>query len=160
MDLEQSVKDLQAQNVQFQQLIMNLSKGQEELKTILTKKKKKKKKTKKAVGVINLGRRFKGPVKQAKEFEIPANSDNDQEDDTSIKIEVNSNHGSSKHSEGEEEYYFDDEQYQHADDEKYKLLEERMKAMEIQKLPGLNFEELGLVSGVVIPPQIQNSYLC
>ena len=44
-----------------------------------------------------------------------------------------------------------DEQYPPAN-EKYKLLEKRLKAMEIQKDPRLNFEELGLVSGVVIPP--------
>ena len=37
MDLEQSVKDLQAQNVQLHQWIMNLFKGQEELKALLTK---------------------------------------------------------------------------------------------------------------------------
>src|SRR3954464_834188 len=41
MNLEQSVKDLQAQNAQFQDLILNLSKGQEELKTMLKKKGKK-----------------------------------------------------------------------------------------------------------------------
>src|SRR3954469_4398655 len=35
MNLEQSVKDLQAQNAQFQDLILNLSKGQEELKELL-----------------------------------------------------------------------------------------------------------------------------
>src|SRR3954468_23711417 len=35
MNLEQSVKDLQAQNAQFQDLILNLSKGQEELKALL-----------------------------------------------------------------------------------------------------------------------------
>ena len=85
---------------------------------------------------------------------IPVDSDNDQEDDTSVKIEMNNNHGSGKPSEEEEEYYYEDKQYQHAD-EKYKLLEERMKAMEIQKMPGLNFEELGLVSGVVIPPKFK-----
>src|SRR3954468_6413023 len=35
MNLEQSVKDLQAQNAQFQDLILNLSKGKEELKALL-----------------------------------------------------------------------------------------------------------------------------
>ena len=42
MALEQTVKDLQAQNVQLQQWIMNLFKGQEELKALLTKDMKKK----------------------------------------------------------------------------------------------------------------------
>ena len=50
MALEQTVKDLQAQNAQFQELILNLSKGQDELKTLLAKKKKK-------------TRRFRGPIK-------------------------------------------------------------------------------------------------
>ena len=42
------------------------------------------------------------------------------------------------------------EQYPPADD-KYKHLEERLSAMEIQKVFGLDFEELGLVTGIVIP---------
>ena len=44
MDLEQMVKDLQAQNWQFQQLLLTLAKGQEELKTLLEKEKEKKNK--------------------------------------------------------------------------------------------------------------------
>ena len=47
-----------------------------------------------------------------------------------------------------------DEQYPPAN-EKYKLLEERLRAMEIQKVPGLNFDDLGLVLGVVIPPKFK-----
>ena len=39
--------------------------------------------------------------------------------------------------------------------EKYKQLEDRLNAMEIQKVPGLDFEELGLVSGVVIPQKFK-----
>ena len=101
-----------------------------------------------------MGRRFWGPVKQAKEIEIPVDIGNNQEDNTSVGTEIKSNHGSGKPSEEEEEYYYEDEQYQH-DDGKYKLLEERLKAMEIQKVPGLNIEELGLVSGVVIPPKFK-----
>ena len=58
MDLEQTVKDLQAQNMQFQQLLMTLAKGQEELKTLLAKEKEKKKKDKKPTGVVILGIRF------------------------------------------------------------------------------------------------------
>ena len=42
MDLEQTVKDLQAQNSQFQQLLMTLAKGQEDLKALLEKKEKEK----------------------------------------------------------------------------------------------------------------------
>ena len=53
MDLEQTVKDLQAQNAQLQEMILNLSKGQEELKALLLEKKK----DKKPVRHINPGRR-------------------------------------------------------------------------------------------------------
>ena len=35
MALEQTVKDLQIQNFQFQDLFLNLSKGQEEVKALL-----------------------------------------------------------------------------------------------------------------------------
>ena len=46
MDIEQTVKDLQVQNSQFQQLLMTLAKGQEDLKNLLEKEKEKKKKEK------------------------------------------------------------------------------------------------------------------
>ena len=42
---EQSIKALQAQNAQFQGLIMNLTQGQQDLKALLLKKDKKKKRT-------------------------------------------------------------------------------------------------------------------
>ena len=58
MDIEQTVKDLQAQNAQFQQMFLTLAKGQEYLKTLMIKEKKKK--AKKSTSVLNLGRRFKG----------------------------------------------------------------------------------------------------
>ena len=57
-------------------------------------------------------------------------------------------------SEEEEEEDYSKEQYPPADD-KYKHLEERLSAMEIQKVPGLDFEELGLVFGIVIPPKFK-----
>ena len=50
MDLEQTVKDIQAQNMQFQQLFLTLAKGQEELKTLLAEEKKKKKKVPRVEG--------------------------------------------------------------------------------------------------------------
>src|SRR3954463_12272492 len=40
MNLEQSVKNLQTQNNQFQEMILNLAKGQEELKALLIEKEK------------------------------------------------------------------------------------------------------------------------
>ena len=57
-------------------------------------------------------------------------------------------------SEEEEEVDYSEEQYPPTDD-KYKQLEDRLNAMEIQKVPGLDFEELGLVSGVVIPQKFK-----
>ena len=45
---------------------------------------------------------------------------------------------------------FNDERYPLVED-KYKQLEDRLSAMEIQKVPGLDFEDLGLSFGVVIP---------
>ena len=66
MDIEQTVKDLQAQNSQFQQLLLTLAKGQEELKTLLEKEKEKKKK--KWVGVVLMGRRFEGQARRTLEF--------------------------------------------------------------------------------------------
>ena len=42
MALEPTMNDLQSQNAQFQELVLNLSKGQEELKALLTKDMKKK----------------------------------------------------------------------------------------------------------------------
>ena len=71
MDLEQTVKDLQAQNTQFQQLLMTLAKGQEELKTLLEKEKEKKKK--KPAGVVIMGRRFQGQARRTLDF--PTTSD-------------------------------------------------------------------------------------
>ncbi|XP_058752679.1 uncharacterized protein LOC131625856 [Vicia villosa] len=144
MDLEQSVKDLQAQNTEFQALILNLSKGQEELKAMLTKKKKKK-------GKKTQVKKLR-PILQLRDAETSEDSDEDeQDDDVSVKTDAKSNHESSKLSEEEEDYYHEDE---HPDD-KYKMLEERLRSMEIQKIPGLDFEELGLVPGVVIPPKFK-----
>ena len=53
---EISIKALQAQNAQFQELIMGFAQGQEELKALLLKKEKKKKKRKTVL--FNSGRRF------------------------------------------------------------------------------------------------------
>ena len=53
---EQAIKALQAQNAQFQELFMNLAKGQQDLKTLILKEKKKKKK--KRIVLFNTGHRF------------------------------------------------------------------------------------------------------
>ena len=60
----------------------------------------------------------------------------------------------SEEEEEEEDEDYSEQQYPPAD-EKYKNLEERLAAMEIQRVPGLDFEELGLVSGIVIPPKFK-----
>ena len=70
MDLEQTVKDLQAQNSQFQKLLMTLAKGQEDLKALLEKDKEKKKKR---PGVVIMGRRFESNARKVLEF--PSTSD-------------------------------------------------------------------------------------
>ena len=53
---EQAIKALQAQNAQFQELFMNLAKGQQDLKALILKEKKKK--NKKKTVLFNMGRRF------------------------------------------------------------------------------------------------------
>src|SRR3954462_5514753 len=146
MNLEQSVKDLQAQNAQFQDLILNLSKGQDELKTLLTKKEKK---TEKPIGVINLRKRFKGCPKKA--VETVPKEEEEEGDDLSVKNNQGSHVGSDGQEEEEDEYP-QDEDYA---DEKYRLLEEHLRSVEIQKVPGLDFEEVGLVPGVVIPQKFK-----
>ena len=138
MDLEQTVKDLQTQNAQFKEMMLSLSKGQEELKALLLEKKK----DKKAVSFINPGRRRKGQAAGVK-FGIPNGPEEETENDSEEE-----NVDLFNPEDDDEDY--ENEQYSPRDD-KYKLLEERMLAMEGQKAPGLDFESLGLVSDVTIP---------
>ena len=77
MDLEQTVKDLQDQNAQFQQLFFTLDKGQEELKTLLAEEKKKK--TKKIAGVLNMERRFQGQTRRALDFATTSGEKDNQD---------------------------------------------------------------------------------
>ena len=114
MALEQTVKDLRAQNAQFQQMLLNLAKGQEELKTLITKERKKK--TRKPIGILNMGRRFIGPIKKTQYCDIPLNEDDNQgEDGKSVKSEKESNLGSGQYSYEDEEEY-SDKQYPPADE--------------------------------------------
>ena len=140
MALEQTVKDLQTQNTQFQQMIVALAKGQEELKALIVKKNTKK--TKRTAGVAHMSRRFRGPPRRVVDLASSSKEGENQEG------EAREEDPSPKESDNETDY--NEEQYPPAD-ERYKQLEERLSAMEIQKVPGLDFEELGLVSGVVIP---------
>ena len=50
-------------------MFLNLAKGQEDLKALILKDKNKKKRP---VGVLNLGRSFKGPVRQVSELATPS----------------------------------------------------------------------------------------
>lgn len=139
MALEQTVKELQAQNAQLQEIVQGLSKGQDELKALLLEKNKKEKKDKQPISYINPGRRFKG---QNSGIKIGTAEDKKDETDSDSGDENNA------HYDHEDQY--EDELYTLGED-KYKLLEERMLAMEGQKVPGLDFESLGLVSNVTIP---------
>src|ERR1051325_7398698 len=67
MALEQTVKDLQAQNAQFQEMFINLVQGQEDLKKLINKKKR-------VVGVLNMGRRYKGGPKVVSQIELSEGS--------------------------------------------------------------------------------------
>ena len=88
MALEQIVKDLQAQNAQFQQMFLALAKGQEDLKALIVKEKTKK--AKKPVGVLNMVRSFRGLTMRALEFATPSiEGDNQEEDDKKVKEEDN-----------------------------------------------------------------------
>ena len=91
------MKELQAQNTQFQQMFLDLAKGQDELKTLITKGNKKK--TKNPSVFLNMSRRFKGPVRRALDFEVPLNEDdNQEEDEKSVKDEENNSLGSGRDS--------------------------------------------------------------
>ena len=74
MAIEQTVKDLQTQHAQFQETLLNLAKGQQEMMVLLIKKKK----TKKRV-VINMGRRFKCPSRLAQADDVSSEEDDNQE---------------------------------------------------------------------------------
>ena len=50
---EQAIKALQAQNAQFQEMVMSLAQGQQDLKTLILKERKKKRTV-----LFNTGRRF------------------------------------------------------------------------------------------------------
>ena len=66
---ELSIKALQAQNTQFQELIMGLAQGQQELKAMLLKKSKKKKKR---TLLFNTGRRLGNTLQNEAERTTPS----------------------------------------------------------------------------------------
>ena len=122
MDLEQTVKDLQAQNSQFQQLLMTLAKGQEDLKALLEKNKEKKKKR---PGVATFGRRFESNARKVLEFPSTSDEGADKGKGTVVPSE-----SEVEEEEEEEDEDNSEQQYPPADD-KYKNLEDRLAAMEL-----------------------------
>ena len=91
----------------------------------------KKNKAKKPVGILNLGRRFRGPAKRALDFTTSSGEGDNQEG----KNKEGNNNPESE----EDEAGYSEEQYPPADD-KYKQLEDRINGMKFQRVPGLDFE--------------------
>src|ERR1044072_7386250 len=117
-------------------MFTNLVQGQKYLKKLITRKKK-------TIGILNMGRHHKGPVKVVRQLEF---SDKSSETEGSVKANEGSHH-ESQEEEGED---YMSEQYP-PDNEKYKQLEDRLNAMENLKMSGLNLDDLSLVPRVVIP---------
>ena len=61
-------------------MIMALAKGKEELKSLIVKDKNKK--PRRIVGVVNLGRRFKGPLRQVVKLTSSSKEGDNQEGET------------------------------------------------------------------------------
>src|SRR3954466_7994756 len=81
MDSETSIKNLEAQNTQVQIAILELAKGQQEMKALMIKKKKK---PKGSVGLSHLARKVKIPARRSKKAPIPkVVGEGDQEDNHS-----------------------------------------------------------------------------
>ena len=118
MALEQTVKDLQDQNAQFQQMFTSLVQGQEDLKKLINRKKR-------VVGVHNMGRHYKGGPKVVSRIELSEGSVKKEDDQ--------SNKGDGEGSQHEPEKDYDDGQYSDEDD-KYKQLEDRLNAVENLKI--------------------------
>ena len=99
-----------------------------------------------------MGRRFKGPAQPNQVNDVSSEEeDNQEEDGRSIM-------GEDRNNQGFEDKDYSNEQFPPIDD-KYKQLEDRLKAMETQKVPGLDFGELGLIPGVVIPHKCKGPIL-
>ena len=104
---DQAIKDLQAQNSQFQELFLSLAKGQEDLKALILKEKEKKKKKKKKVVLLSMGKMFRDKLKQ--QYDLGGE---DQEEEKGPSPEVSDN-----------DTDYDEEQYTPAED-RYKQLED------------------------------------
>ena len=103
---EQAIKALQAQNAQFQELVMNLAKGQQDLKTLILKERKKKKK--KRTIQFNTGRRFGNGLQSEVDLTTPSGGKDSPQERRAPSPMVSDN-----------ETDYDEEQYPPAED-KYK----------------------------------------
>ena len=92
-------------------MLLNLAKGKEDLKALFTKGSKKKEK--KRAGILNMGKRFKGPVKQA-QVEEDSSEENENQDEDARSTRARG--GNNQISEDEDCF---DEQYPPVED-KYK----------------------------------------
>ena len=110
-------------------MFISLAKGQEDLKTLILKEKKKKKKKK--VGILNMGRRFGERLKHPNDPTSSSKDGENQEMEKDPSPAVSDN-----------DTDYDDEQYPPAED-RYKQLEDCLSAMKVQKIPGLDFGEIG-----------------
>ena len=110
-------------------MFLAMAQAKVDLKALIAKEKTKK--ARKPTGALNLGRRIRGPFKRAIDSATPSNEGDNQEEKPTKE---NNNPGSE-----EDEADYSEEQYPPADD-KYKQLEDRLNAMEIQRIPGLDFE--------------------
>ena len=73
---DQAIKAMQAQNAQFQEMFLNLAKGQQDLKALILKDKKKKKK----VVMLNMGRRFGNNLRQETDLSHSSGGGENQEE--------------------------------------------------------------------------------
>ena len=99
--------------------------------------------------MATVGRRFEGQARRVLDF--PSTSDEGVGKGKGVAVPTESEE---EEEEEEEDEDYSEQQYPLADD-KYKNLEERLAAMEVQRVLGLDFEELGLVAGIVIPPKFK-----
>ena len=90
-----------------------------------------------------MGRRFRKPIRQ-----MTIAEDSSEEDENQIGEARSTQAGCINDQVSDDEDYFD-EQYP-PDDVKYKQPEDRLKVVKIQAIPGLDFDDLGLIFGVVI----------
>ena len=96
-----------------------------------------------------MGRRFEVEAKRVLEF--PPTSEEGTSKGKGVALPSESE---AEEEEAEEDEDYSEQQYPPAND-KYKSLEDRLAAMELQRVPGLDFEDLGLIAGIVIPPKFK-----